>query len=253
MDRVDHTKLLNEFNPIGLEEMNSVKLMNRFDSKYVFSLNKLDELLEVAKKHYHILQLDHQREFPYSTTYLDSPDLVFFNQHINGKLPRSKIRYRTYENSGQVFLEIKTKTSKNNTIKERISYSPAGESLDALGEDFIRRFIPVDTSVLRPVLISRFVRITLVGLETAERITIDYNLAFENNSGKVVDLPMITIAELKGERLNKQSLFTRLVKEFKVRKTGFSKYCMGMSMLYDIPKQNSLKRKFLLVSKIENA
>jgi len=253
MDRTALVKKLNEFNPIGLEEMNSVNLMNRIDSKYVFPLKKLDGLLEIAKDHYHILQIDHLREFPYSTIYLDTPDLIFFNQHINGKLLRHKIRYRIYEDSGKSFLEVKSKTSKDNTIKERIDYNPVGEKLDPSRSDFIRRLVPVDPSSLRPELIDRFVRITLVGLETAERITIDYNLSFENNSGKVVELPFMAIAELKRERLNKQSLFTGLIKELKVRKTGFSKYCMGISMLNNPPKQNSLKSKFLLISKIENA
>jgi hypothetical protein len=253
MDRADLLKILHKFNPIGLEEMNSVNLMNRIDSKYVFSVNKLERVLDVTKGHYHILQLDHQREFFYTTTYLDFPDLMFFNQHINGKFPRCKIRYRLYEHSGQSFLEVKCKTNKNNTVKERINYMPIGETLDSTGTGFVKQFVQVDTSRLRPVLISRFIRLTLVGLKTAERITIDYNLSFEDNSGKIVRLPLVAIAELKRERLNKQSLFTRLIKEFKVRKTGFSKYCIGISMLYNLPKQNALKSKFLLISKIENA
>lgn len=253
MDRADLVKILHEFNPIGLEEMNSVNLMNRIDSKYVFSVNKLEMLLDIAKEHYHILQLDHQRDFFYNTTYLDSPDFMLFNQHINGKFPRYKIRYRLYEHSGQSFLEVKCKTNKNNTVKERINYMRVGETLDSTGADFIRQFVPVETSRLSPVLIDRFIRLTLVGLKTAERITIDYNLSFEDNSGKIVRLPLVAIAELKRERLNKQSLFTSLIKEFKVRKTGFSKYCLGITMLYNLPKQNALKRKFLLISKIENA
>jgi hypothetical protein len=253
MDRANLEQILHKFNPIGLEEMNSVNLMNRIDSKYVFSVNKLEKLLDVAKDHYHILQLDNQREFLYTTTYLDSPDLMFFKQHINGKSPRYKIRYRLYEHSGQLFLEVKCKTNKNNTVKERINYMRVGHTLDSTGTGFINQFIPVDTSLLRPVLISRFIRLTLVGLKTAERITIDYNLSFEDNSGKVVKLPLVAIAELKRERLNKQSLFTRLIKEFKVRETGFSKYCIGISMLYKLTKQNTLKRKFLLLTKIDNA
>jgi hypothetical protein len=253
MDRANLENILHKFSPIGLKEMNSVNLMNRIDSKYVFSVNKLERILDVAKDHYHILQLDYHREFFYTTTYLDSPDFMFFNQHINGKFPRYKIRYRHYEHSGQSFLEVKSKTNKNNTVKERIDYKPVGETLDSSGTDFVRQFVKIDTSCLRPVLIDRFIRLTLVGLKTAERITIDYNLSFEDNSGKTVRLPLVAIAELKRERLNKQSLFTRLIKEFKVRKTGFSKYCLGISLLYDLPKQNALKRKFLLLSKIENA
>jgi hypothetical protein len=253
MDRADLTKILDKFNPIGLEEMNSVKLMTRTDSKYIFSVNKLPGLLDVALNHYHILQVDHQRDFLYSTTYLDSPDFMFFYQHINGKLPRSKIRYRLYEHNKQSFLEVKSKTSKNSTIKNRIECIPADGVLDSSEISFIKGIVPIDTSVLKPVLISKFVRLTLVGLKTAERITIDYNLSFENNSGKVVELPLIAVAELKREQFDEQSLFSKLIKEFKVRRTGFSKYCIGMSLLYNLPKQNTLKRIFLLISKIENA
>jgi hypothetical protein len=253
MDSAEFAKVLSKFNPIGLEEMNSVKLMNRIDSKYVFSVNKLIGLLDRAHEHYSILQLDHQRNFPYRTIYLDSPDLMFYNQHLNGKLPRYKIRYRIYEQNGQSFLEIKYKTSNDNTIKERINYIPGEELLDPAGITFVNGIVPVDASSLKPVLTSRFVRLTLIGLKTAERITIDYNLTFSDTSGKVVEFPLIAIAELKRERLNKQSLFNNLVKEFDIRKTGFCKYCIGMSLLYNLPKQNKLKPKFLLISKIENA
>ena len=253
MERADIAKILYKFEPIGLEEMNCVKLMNRTDSKYVFSVNKLCGLLNVASEHYHILQLDNRREFLYNTTYLDTPDFIFFNQHINGKLPRYKVRYRVYEDRKQSFLEVKCKTSKYSTVKQRINYIPSEKIEDPAGINFIREFVPVGTSSLKPVLTSRFLRLTLVGLKTIERITFDINLSFTDNSGKVVELPSVVIAELKRERFNEQSLFTRLIKEFKVRKTGFSKYCIGMSLLYNLPKQNTLKRKFLILNKIENA
>jgi len=251
MERADITKTLNNFSPIGLEEMDSVILMNRIDSKYVFSINKLNGILESAIEHYHILQIDENREFPYSTIYLDSPDFIFYYQHVNGKLPRYKIRYRLYEHNNQSFLEVKSKTSKNSTIKQRICYTPSEEALDQTGLSFLRTLVPIDASNLRPVLTSRFVRLTLVGLKTSERITIDYNLSFNNNSGKSIEIPSIAITELKKEQFTGQSLFARLIKEFKVRKTGFSKYCIGMSLLYNLPKQNTLKSKFLLIDKIE--
>jgi hypothetical protein len=122
--------------------------------------------------------------------------------------------------------------------------------LDPGGVNFLQMTVPVNASELRPVLTSRFTRLTLVGLKTAERITIDYNLSFENYSGKVIEIPSVAIAELKKERFIEQSLFVRIIKKFRVRKTGFSKYCMGMSLLYDLPKKNRLKSKFLLIDKI---
>lgn len=251
MERAEVAKILEKFHPVGLEEMNSVRLMNRTDLKYVFSVNKLPGILNMAIGRYHVLKIDNQRDFQYSTTYLDSPDFMFLNQHINGRLPRFKIRYRVYEHSGRSFLEVKCKTSKNNTIKDRIKNNPVEGIIDSQGNRFLQDHIPIDTSIFKPVLTTKFVRLTLVGLETSERITIDYNLSFNDNSGKTIELPLLAIAELKREQFNNKSVFSQLLKDFNVRKTGFSKYCIGMSLLHNLPKQNTLKRKFLLINKIE--
>ena len=251
MIKADFAGIMEKFNPVGLEEMNSVQLMNRTDSKYVFSVHKLPELLELAINQYHILQIDHKRDFLYRTIYMDSSDFLFFNQHIKGKLPRFKVRYRLYEHNGRSFLEVKCKTSKNNTTKNRIENRLAEGDINEAGIRFLQDYIPVDSLSLKPVLTSRFVRLTLVGLESSERITIDYNLSFSDNAGKVTELPLLAIAELKKERVNNQSVFNKLIKECNIRQTGFSKYCIGMSLLYNMPKQNTLKRRLLLISKIE--
>ena len=251
MIRADIASILEKFNPVALEEMNSIRLMNRTDSKYVFSIRKLPELLKLAINQYHILQIDHKRDFLYSTVYMDTSEFLFFNQHIKGKLPRFKVRYRLYEHNDQSFLEVKCKTSKNITNKNRIINRLTKDNIDSTGIMFLRDYIPIDTLNLKPVLTSRFVRLTLVGLETSERITIDYNMSFSDNTGKVMELPLLAIAELKKEQFNNKSVFSKLIKEFNIRQTGFSKYCIGMSLLYNLPKQNTLKRKFLQISKIE--
>jgi hypothetical protein len=252
MIREDFVRLLEQFNPLGLEEMNSVGLMNRTDSKYVFSVRKLPELLNPAIKKYHILEIENKRDFLYSTTYMDTSEFLFFNQHVTGKLPRLKVRYRLYEHSDQSFLEVKCKTGKNNTTKNRIESRLTGDNIGPTGIRFLQDYIPADALSLKPVLTTKFVRLTLVGLETLERITIDYNLSFSDDSGKVIELPLLAIAESKKERFNNQSVFVKLTKEFNIRQTGFSKYCIGMSLLNNMPKQNTLKSKFLLISKIES-
>ena len=38
-------KILNRYNSISLAEMDSVKLMNRIDSKFIFSINDLHDIL----------------------------------------------------------------------------------------------------------------------------------------------------------------------------------------------------------------
>ena len=56
---------------------------------------------------YKVLEIDMIRSFPYHTTYLDTPDFLFYTQQLRGKLNRHKIRYRRYESTGISFLEIK--------------------------------------------------------------------------------------------------------------------------------------------------
>ena len=46
------------FEPIKLEEMGQVKLMNRTDTKYWFNLIQLQKLLESIKDSYYILKID---------------------------------------------------------------------------------------------------------------------------------------------------------------------------------------------------
>ena len=252
MNRDDIAKILERFDPIGLEKMDSVRLMNRTDTKYVFSIHKLPALLKLAIGKYQILEMDHKRDFIYNTIYMDTPEFLFYFQHIKGKLQRFKVRFRVYESSGNSFLEVKCKTNKNQTIKHRIKNSLTRGCFDAQARRFLHDSIPFDPEDLRPLLTTSFVRLTLVGLETLERITIDYNLSFSNDSGKVVELPFLAIAELKRTDINNRSPFCQIIRELKIRETGFSKYCIGNNLLYDLPRKNLLKPKLLLMDKIEN-
>jgi hypothetical protein len=248
----DIVKILEKFDPLGLEEMDSVRLMNRIDTKYVFSIHKLPELLEKTTDKYHALNIDHKYNFLYKTTYFDTSDYLFYYQHIHGKLQRFKVRYRVYEDSGISFLEAKCKTNKNYTVKYRIRNDQKKDGFDSQAIRFLQDLIPMESLLLKPVLIDRFVRLTLVGLETLERITIDYNISFSNEEGKVVELPFLAIGELKRADFNNRSPFCQVLKELKIRPTGFSKYCIGNRLLYDLPKKNIIKPKILLINKIEN-
>ncbi len=244
--------VLNSFSPISLEKMNKVRLMNRTDKKYVFPVSRLPEMLSLLPGGYRIMEIDQLRAFPYLTTYLDTPDFLFYNQHLTGKLERFKIRFRKYESTDISYLEIKKKTNKGRTEKLRIVNTPEPEVSDDRAISFITLNTPVNPDILHPVLITRFTRTTLVSLETGERITFDYNLTFGDLDNKRVDMPFLAIAELKKEGFSNQTLFPKVAKSLGIRPAGFSKYCMGCHFLYDLPRQNLLKRKMLLINKIEN-
>ena len=64
--------ILSKFDPITLEEMSSVKLMNRTDTKFVTNLDKLRQLLEMAQADYFVQDIDGGRNLEYDTTYFDT-------------------------------------------------------------------------------------------------------------------------------------------------------------------------------------
>ncbi|MCE5348226.1 MAG: polyphosphate polymerase domain-containing protein [Bacteroidales bacterium] len=245
--------LLDSFAPICLEEMDNVRLMNRTDTKYVLSVKRLPEILNRMDGMYKALMINSNRIFSYATTYLDTSDFLFFNQHVTGKLERNKVRYRKYENTGTTYLEVKKKTNKNRTIKWRIENNlTSGNGCDERAYSFINEYIPQKPLVLKPVLKSNFKRITFVGPEIAERITIDYDLSFSDTNGNMAKYPFIAVVELKRQGFSYSSPVASILKDYLIHPTGFSKYCVGAAIFYDLPRKNILKQKQLLLNKIED-
>jgi hypothetical protein len=244
---------LNSLDSIGLENIDSVKFMNRTDTKFVFPIHKLVDLIDRVKGNYKVLEINNERSFQYQTTYLDSPDFLFFNQHARGELERIKIRFRKYHTTDTTFLEIKKKSNIRRTIKIRIENNLIPGFLDDVAINFIRDNSPVDPMLIKPVLVNRFFRATLVGLETKERITLDYNLSFSDPGDELkVEMPFLAIAELKKEGQSSLSPFNHIIRNMGIYPMSFSKYSIGLASLNDSLKKNRTKSKFLLLNKIEN-
>lgn len=245
-------KLLSSFVPIGLSEMDDVSLMNRVETKYVFSAKKLPDLLCHLSDSYRILDIDLIRTFPYQTTYLDTSDFLFYSQQLRGKLNRHKVRYRSYESTGLSFLEIKKRTNKNRTVKWRIESRLNSDPPDENATAFFKEYLPHDYRELSPVLINQFNRITLVSPDAHERITFDYEISFTNPGGRVAELPYLVIAELKRAKESGKSQFGIIMKQFGLRPNRFSKYCIGSALTTDSIRKNAVKHNLLLINKIKN-
>jgi VTC domain len=246
-------EVLDSFIPIDLEEMDNVRLMDRIDTKFVLSVRRIPDLLIRMDGGYKALEINKSRSFSYLTTYLDTSDYLFFNQHVTGKLERNKVRYRKYETTGTTYLEVKKRTNKNRTIKWRIENNLTCDNrCDDKAFEFINEYVPQKSLMLRPVLMNSFKRITLVRSDINERITIDYDLSFSDTDGKETRLPFISIVELKRQGFSDRSPVINILKEYSIHPTSFSKYCIGTAMLNDLPRKNILKAKLLLINKIEN-
>lgn len=246
------SEVLGAYKPISLEEMGKVRLMNRVDTKYVTSIDRVVELLrQAAAAGYMVQQIDGQSNMPYYTKYFDTQDVDMFYQHQRGKKTRQKIRVRKYEGSDTPpFVEIKKKNNKGRTHKKRVEMDNGLEL--TLYADFLKQHSQYEPAKLMPHIENHFYRITLVNKEMTERITIDTNLEFHNlTTGKKVSFDNIGIIEWKRDGRAGKSDFDYILKNLRIKESGFSKYCIGMAITNPNLKQNRLKPKLRMVERIK--
>lgn len=236
-------RALAAYDPIGLAEMDGVSLMDRVDTKYVFGRDALATLLAGLSDRYCVLQIDGLRRSPYSTLYYDTPALDCYHQHHNGKANRRKYRMRTYVSSGDTFFEVKTKTNKGRTVKKRLSVPEVSDAAAAETADLTESLLGAPVRLV-PRLWTSFRRITLVGRETAERVTIDTDLAFDSGC-KQRRLDDLVIAEVKQERARRDSAIRLRLRDLCIRPLRMSKYCLGSALLDPALKHNAFKAKLL--------
>ena len=235
------------YEPISLEEMKSVRLMNRTDTKYITDTATLNKLLEVAMSGYYIQEIGQERILPYHTTYYDTRDYRMYHEHERGRKTRQKVRVREYVQSGAEFLEIKNKNNKGKTKKIRINYDPSDEQANAR---FIHEHTPFRTGGLMKSLINSFERITLVNKGKTERITIDLNLKMYNpKTDKTCSLENLAIIEIK-KNGHLASGMTRMLRDSRIQPAKFSKYCMGLALTDTSLKQNRFKERIRTLDKI---
>jgi hypothetical protein len=239
--------------PISLDDIGFLSLTNRIETKYVFPADRVPGLINLLSERYLALEINNVRIFPYTSTYLDTTEALFYNQHVRGEFDRFKIRYRKYESTNTTYLEIKRKTNKGRTIKWRIEKTQAYNPSDTRVTGFIQDHSPVSMNVIKSVLINRFTRITLANPELKERITIDLNVSYSGSEKETeAGFPYMAILELKKEVSSDSLFFRNLIKQLNIYPTSFSKYCVGSALLNDSLKKNMIKPKLLLLKKLEN-
>lgn len=249
------TDVIAKFEPITLAEMESVKLMERVDSKYVFPFSQLPAILEGMIYTYRLLEIDNLRLHRYESLYYDTSDFKLFSRHQLGRLNRWKLRFRKYVDSGGLtFFEIKFKNSKQRTIKNRVKIKEIGNRIEGKAEKFLKettRFIP---ETFEPKIWVNYSRMTFVNKFSQERLTIDTNLHFVkadpgvNISGS--RFPQMAIAEAKRDKASSVSEFIRMVRINGIRESGISKYCFGIYNLFDSVTKNNFKPRVRFIHKM---
>ena len=254
------TEILNEYDSITLDEMRSIRLMNRIDTKFVTTVPMLRQLLLLAKDDYFVQESQGERISPYYTLYFDTPDCKMYNRHEAGHLSRQKVRVRSYVNAGLNFLEVKTKNNHGRTKKKRIealNFDPENRSIfnvqSSLFSDFLQTYLKYPQQSLVRQVENRFDRITLVNKAKTERLTIDTNLRFHNiSTNNYRFMEDLVVIELKRDGLQPSPILPLLTK-LRIHPHGFSKYCIGSALTNADLRRNRIKPRLHSVEKILNS
>ena len=241
---------LSQMDPISLEQMSGIKLMNRIDTKYLVDVRRLPALLDKAKSDYFVQEIAGKRKAFYRTLYWDTADAQMYIIHHDRKLNRQKIRVREYVESNLTFLEIKNKSNKGRTKKIRISVPDENIKSHEDAVDFINKSAKYGIDEISGRLRNQFSRITLVNKGKTERLTIDISIKFENCvTGNKNTIPALCIVEVKRDG-NVYSPFTSYMADCRIKKKSISKYCLGMILTDPGLKKNRFKMKLRYIEKM---
>ena len=256
--------ILQTFASISLQEMESVKLMNRIDTKFAVPIGVLPAILQKAQSDYFAQEIDGKRIATYDTIYYDTETLDMYVRHHDRQLVRQKIRVRQYVDSDLTFLEIKRKNNKGRTKKKRITVpgfaltpdirsflkKKDGTKKEVTIKEFIADKSRYTWEEITPALRTAFQRITLVNKQKTERLTIDLNLSWDNlRNNNSFTFPHLVIIELKRDG-NVPSPMTHIMLSERIHPFKISKYCIGTALTSPDIKRNRFKKKIRLIEKM---
>ncbi len=253
MEPTDILPLLDAFPVISLNEMETVRLMDRTDTKFLTTLQRLPDILRQMGKHYRIQYNGNDRMSGYRTLYYDTEGLQMYHRHHAGKASRQKIRFRTYLSTGSSFCEIKNKNNKGRTHKER---RPVETRLaDHMTEDscvleFLHTHAACHPEDLLPQVETNFERLTFVNREKTERLTIDLHLRFRNyQTEKEYEEKDLVIIEMK-QSGRSATFFRQLMLQMRIPPYRISKYCLGTVRTNSSVKHNRFKPKIRYIESL---
>jgi hypothetical protein len=221
------------FDPISLEDLNTrAALLSRVDRKYIVDLTTLDDLADVLRTEFLVLEIGERRVFDYETVYFDCPSLTAYHAHVQGRRRRFKVRSRRYVNSNLHVFEVKLKGPRGNTDKRQLRVGATDHAkLTGDAERFASgvlreaygRGLP---DGMAPVLGMSYKRVTFAARDGGERLTCDFALSFGDAALSE------SHAILEAKTPSGRGRADRALLDFGVRPVSCSKYCAGIGLTH---------------------
>ena len=246
--------ILSRLAPIDLARLNDcAALQTRIDRKYLLPIHEVARCLSKVDSDTKILEIADSRAFNYQSVYFDTPDLITYLLAARRRRRRFKVRTRTYVDSAQCWLEVKTRGARGSTVKNRIRYELGDNATIDPGRNFVdlvlaqQEISESHDLTFTPTLITRYRRSTLYLPRTASRVTIDTDLTWQDSSGQCLGLSGLAIVETKNG--STASGMDRLLWSSGHRPVRISKYATGLAALRpDLPAtpwRRTLRRHFV--------
>jgi len=237
LKKIEH--VLTPFERLGLNDFGDGRFAERRDRKFPCHINQITEVVKGLQDHYDLITPNDDSISAIGTLYFDTPDYDFFQAHHRGKGNRLKVRFRKYPDTQTSFLEVKKKSIKGLTLKERVlspfESNAISEKMRAfLEENGIKTSIP-----LKPVLEVNYRRFSFISKDRVERFSIDFEVEFSNPDGKG-NFGDLAIIEVKQPSLKTTPVIKKL-RENRIREASLSKYCLSLSTLIPKLKSNRFK------------
>ncbi|TQL47184.1 VTC domain-containing protein [Homoserinimonas aerilata] len=222
--------------PIGLDELlEEASLQIRVDRKYLLLRHELDSVLADLDPAIRVLEIDGRRAFGYESVYFDTPALDSYLSAAQPRRRRFKIRTRGYLDSGEAWLEVKTRGGRDMTVKDRAEHDFGHrDRLDPAGHEHIGCVLAaagirgIESQLLRPVLMTAYDRTTLFVPDSLSRATIDTGLGWHDGPRSLL-LPASVIVETKSG--SAPSGVDRMLWAHGHRPLGISKFGTGLAAL----------------------
>ncbi|THV42901.1 polyphosphate polymerase domain-containing protein [Glycomyces buryatensis] len=228
---------LDAFRGIGLDAViAAADLQTRVDTKYLLAPEQYRRFRDAlaATGTWACLDIDGRRRFAYESVYFDTPDLLTYRQHRQGRRRRFKVRTRTYVDSGDCAFEVKLKGARQDTVKERLPYRAADagriapDAAEHLARTLWEAYGMAVPAGMAPRLRTDYRRHTLVNLAEDTRVTCDEDLRCVASEATVASRPM-HLVEVKAARPGGTA--DRILWAMGARPESISKYCLAVSVL----------------------
>lgn len=215
-------------------------LDRRAVEKFIHSTESVAALLLALSGEYRVVEAARARVATYQTLYFDTPALALFHAHRRGVRVRHKVRVRSYADRAVTRFEVKTRHSEELSTKETREHAFGDLRLS----DDDCRLAALQTRSMAPfapTVFTDFHRITLVGTDAPDRVTVDFDLVFGDGSLRLA-LERAAIVEIKREPgpFPACATLSRALRDGGWRRASISKYAAAIALLRPAIAQNRI-------------